>query len=515
MHYRMKLKRNRRLLLILSLLTTLLVTYEILLTWKFHPIGFTSVHGTVHVWDPYPMNTNYSRHGHSLRKLLEDSDIKDLPVQISPDCTLEQLSQSINGGDIICVNETRLWSEVTQHGVKINQLTQVQAKTAIRSAVFKELKSRQVRAKEQIRLQFVNKRLSQTGLKANFHIDSKNKLDTHQHKVHLESTPSFYDHMVASFVKEAKNKPSDFAIPSLDSFYERHLPIENPSEEVDDFDGLFPADMKPKKKVKRPFHSVVMDNNNLLNHWDNPLNNQWKRSNIPGIPRMPDKLPDVPDNYLKDIHASVPQAPTKIPNIQRTYRNIPRVKSGIPEMPAFIPKMPAYIPKMPELPPSITEIPIIASDLLNVIKPPDHPTVFQDHQQSITPSGPMSSLGTETHVESAMSGKNKTKRSKSVSALSDDLLQLSSFKFRKNFDLIMRKLPTRFKYDGIRIKDRLKFIERAVNATDSVLKDLVELSLNPDILERAKVHVCVCVCFTCSLPRSCRQLQLACMFFWM
>ena len=431
-------------------------------------MAFTSIHSDLHTLEIYSSDTNYSRRGHSLRKLLEDAEIKELPVQISANCTLEELHQSVQFSGIICINESRLWSEVTERGVKINHLSELQAKTAIVSAALEELKARQMRAKEQIRQQVISQRRNQPGSNIFSRVSSQNTLNAHQHDTILfesSESPSFYEHVVASFLKEAKNKPSDFAIPHLDAFYERHLPVEKPSEDVDDFDGLLPDDMKPKKKVKRPFFPVVVDEyhyDGRPGDWGNPLSNQWKHSNIPGIPRMPVRPP-----------VNVLPTAAKVPNVHVPPQNQPKRWSGIPEMPT-------YIPNMPETPQSVTQVPNMPPTLPNVIEPPNVPTVGEYHQ-------PPSLLTSEPQVVNPVSGSNKTKRSKSVTSLSDDLLQLRSFKLQAKSDLVMRKLPTRFKYNGIRIKDRLKYIERAVNATDPVLKDVVELSLNPDILERAKV----------------------------
>ena len=431
------MKRNRQLLLILSLLTCIVVVFEIRLTWQQQALTSDNKNFQRQQY------LNPHRPGQTLRRLLEDREIKELPVQISTNCSLDQLHQTLLSSDIICINETRLWEELTQHGVKINQLSLLQAKTAIVSAVLEELKSRQNLAKVLTRQQYVNERLRVLN-----HGDTGDLVDASKHNgIQAQDSLSFYDHAVASFRKEAKSKPSDYAIPNLDSFYERGLPPEKQKfEESDDFNGLFPIEDRPrKKKVKRPFSPLIMEDDpvdDLIIKWDNPRNNKWKKSHIPGIPPMPDRPP-----VLSEIYS---------PNADY-HPDLPKFRSGNAILPSARPKSPG-IPPMPHMPPNSLQ-------------------------------------------ETAKSLHNRTKRS-SLNGLSDDLLQLRSFKFQENFDLIMRKLPTRFKYDGIRIKDRLKYIERAVNATDPVLRDVVHLSLNPDILERAKVcvrerernSVCVCVC---------------------
>ena len=419
MHSRMKLKRNRRLLLILTLLAGLLLTYEVYLTLLVNPL--TSLEQRVY----YTRELSSSQNTINLRKLLEDREIQELSMQISTNCSVEQVHKSQVGGDILCINESQLWSDVSQHGVKVNQLSDTQAKTAIVSAVLEELESRKIRVREQVNQQFAEQIKA---IRHNRAIRSTHT-DTQQDSVKV---PSFHESMVALFVEESKKRPSDFAIPRLDSYYESHLPQEKPSqgkndeEDGDDFDGLFPSDMKPRKPIKRPFVPLVLDGNqpnDFNGDWGNPFNNKWKRSDIPGIPPMPGRPPNVPHIGSRD---NLVQRPPSGPKIQTI--------SG----PSIRPGVPLNYPKIPDRPSS---------------PPPTH----------------------------------KPGRHSSVLSLSEDLLQLKGYKFRENFDLIMRKLPTRFKYDGIRIKDRLKYIERAVNATDVVLRDVATFSLNPDILERAKV----------------------------
>ena len=414
--------------MILTLLAGLLLTYEIYLTLLVNPLA--SQEQRVY----YTRDLSSAQSVMNLKKLLEDREIQELSVQISTNCSVEQIHRSQVGGDILCINESQLWSDMSQHGVKISQLSDTQAKTAIISAVLEELESRKIRVREQVSRQFAEQ----------IRVIGHNRA---MHSTHTDSqqgsvkVPSFHESMVALFVEESKNRPSDFAIPRLDSYYESHLPREKPSQgkddegDGDDFDGLFPSDMKPRKPVKRPFVPLVLDNNqpnDFNGDWGNPFNNKWKRSDIPGIPPMPGQPPNVPhiesgDNLL--------QRPPGDPKIQPVTPSGPSIQPGVPKISL---KYPYTIPKMPD-------------------RPPSPPTVHKPG-----------------HHSSALSRR-------------EDLLQLKGYKFRENFDLIMRKLPTRFKYDGIRIKDRLKYIERAVNATDVVLRDVATVSLNPDILERAKV----------------------------
>ena len=439
-YFRMKLKRSRRLLVIVTLLAGLLLTYEVYLTMQENPLA--SQEQRVY----YTRDLSSLPNSRNLRKLLEDRDIQELPVQISTDCSVEQIHQSLIGSDdILCINESQLWSDVTQHGVKINQLSDLQAKTAIVRAVLEVLESRKARVREQVSRQFAeqvnfirhNKAMHST------HTDAQpDSVRIRSHEVvKVERIPSFHESMVASFVKESKNRPSDFAIPRLDSYYESHLPRKKPSQEDDDgddFDVFFPNDMKPRKPVKRPFVPLVVDSNQLNDFngdWGNPFNNKWKRSGVPGIPPMPGRPPDVPhiesgDNLLQRLPDG--------PKIQAIPPGIPSTQPGVPKIPL---NYPSTIPKMPDRPPSPQTIPT----------------------------------------------KDKPAHRSSAVSLSEDLFQLKGYKFRENFDLIIRKLPTRFKYDGIRIKDKLRYIERAVNATDVVLRDVAAVSLNPDILERAKV----------------------------
>lgn len=418
--------------MILTLLTGILLTYEVYLTLIENPLA--SQEQRVY----YTRDLGSAHSSRNLRKLLEDREIQELPVQISADCSMEQVHRSRIGSDILCINESQLWSDVTQRGVKINQLSDLQAKTAIVSAVLEELESRKARVREQISRQFADQ-LNFNGHNKVIH-DSHagNKLDSVGSSTQLaHNIPSFHESMVASFVKEFKNRPSDFAIPRLDSYYESHLPREKPSQDGsdgEDFDGLFPSNMqRPRKPGKRPFMPLVLDNNqpnDFNGDLENPFNNKWKHSNIPGIPPMPDRPPNGPLTESRDNFIQRPPDGQSVPSI-------------LPRIPL---KYPYTIPKMPDRPPS------------------PHPYPKPAHR-----------AGALSH--------------------SEDLLQLKGYRFRENFDLIMRKLPTRFKYDGIRIKDRLKYIERAFNGTDIVLRDVAAVSLNPHILERAKVciHNCVCV----------------------
>ena len=427
--------------MILTLLAGLLLTYEIYLTWQDNPLA--SQEQRVY----YTRDLSSTQKGRNLRRLLEDREIQELPVRISTDCSVEQIHQSLIGANgILCINESQLWSDVTKHGVKINQLSELQAKTAIVGAVKGELEFRKSRVREQATRHFAEK-LNLAGHDKVIHNSyTSTQLDSVGLKTQVDHIPSFHESMVALFVKESKNRPSDFAIPRLDSFYESHLPSEKPSQDSDedgaDFDGLFPSDMKPRKPIKRPFVPLVLDSNqpNDFNRdWGNPFNNKWKRSDIPGIPPMPDRPPNVPHVESGD---NLMQGP---PNGQK-IRTIPPSVPGVAKIPL---QFPYTIPMMPEQPPS--------------------PPTMPPNERNKKPG----------HHSSAVS-------------LSEDLLQLRNYKFRENFDLIMRKLPTRFKYDGIRIKDRLKYIERAVNTTDIVLRDVAAVSLNPDILERAKVHIILC-----------------------
>ena len=400
--------------MILTLLAGLLLTYEVYLTLLVNPL--TSQEQRVY----YTRELSSAQNTINLRKLLEDREIQELSVQISTNCSVEQVHRSQVGGDILCINVSQLWSDVSQRGIKVNQLSDTQAKTAIVSAVLEELESRKIRVKnEQIKAIRHNRAIRST------------RTDAQQDSIKV---PSFHESMVASFMEESKRRPSDFAIPRLDSYYESHLPQKKPSQDKDDegdgddFDGLFPSDMKPRKPIKRPFVPLVLDGNqpnDFNGDWGNPFNNKWKRSDIPGIPPMPGRPPNVP--HIESGDNLVQRSPGG-PKIQTVTTSGPSIRPGVP----------LKYPKIPDRPSS---------------PPPTH----------------------------------KPGRHSSVLSLSEDLLQLKGYKFRENFDLIMRKLPTRFKYDGIRIKDRLKYIERAVNATDVVLRDMATFSLNPDILERAKV----------------------------
>ena len=554
----MRLKRNRRCLLVLTLLSALIVVYEISLTWQDYPLASIRI-GHVYQLGSYSSNDHNGRafpqHGRNLRKLLEDREIKELPIQISTDCSVDQLHQSLKGNDIICINESRLWSDVTRRGVKINQFSDLQAKTAIVSAVLEELKSRQSKAAGRDLAQPLNrarrdKLVRQYSPNVNAQLGSRDTLNAQQHNItQTEHAPSFYEHMVASFVKESKHKPSDFAIPKLDAFYESHLPPQKPLQDNNGEDGLFPSNVKRKK---RPFMPVVVNGNELQGDWGNPLVDEWKHSNIPGIPPMPDRPPSMPgfDSGADGVGMppNIPGMPPDMPKVPP----VPGVPPGMPKMPKEPPDFPEMPGQMPNMPPDMPEIHMPpkypmhnANELQQHPNLPSHSQVYSDkssqshqsrYQSSYVEQHPYqksqpyqnqyqrpsvqkgtSSVSSETkskamssslniynnlkrQVESAVSGTNSTKLSahakanSGVISLGEDLLQLRSFKFRENFDLITRKLPTRFKYDGIRIKDRLKYVEKAVNSTDPVLRDIVQYSLNPDILERAKVSVCVCVC---------------------
>ena len=479
----MKIRPSHRLLLTVSLFACLLVICELFLTGNNQPLT-TALHRSFRVLEPYRTNleSNFlsNRRGQNLRKLLEDDVIRNLPVQISTNCTSDQLYRSVSSRKIICINETRLWHEVSQNGVKINQLSDLQAKSAIIDAVIEEVRARNLSRRDNN----IDDNENQLGLKSGSKVDSREKFsDNHDDKLPHDLDSSFYELAVASFVKEAGNKPSDFAIPNLDSYYERHMPPEKGNfeeDDMDDFDGLFPDDVKRNKKVKQPFFPLIVEDHfrpqdELHDEWDNPFNQQWRNSRIPGIPPMPDKPPSL--------------ANLKLPHqVGGPQHNIQPIPPNVQEFPT----------RNSNKPPNYQKVNEIQRQQHEKVYPPLNRHSRQSegnyHKQNHNKQREVSSKRVRTN-RPAIRDRNVTKNNtKHATPLNDDLLQLRSFKFRKNFDLILRKLPTRFKFDGVRIKDRLKYIEVAVNATDPVLKDIVEFSLNPDILERAKVCVCVCVC---------------------
>ena len=414
----MKSSKKMQLLISLSLLAFVIVISEVYLTWESYPID--NKYSTNRNLKPFSIeNIDNSRHELNLRKLLEDDDFKVLPVQISVDCKDDRTFEI---SDIICINETRLWPEVAQHGVKLNHLSESQAKAAIVGAILEELQCRQTHGQE------------------------ANKLDS--------SSTSLYEHLVASFIKEAKSKPSDFAIPKLDSFYEHHLPVAIGAPDRDyNFDGFLPSGIRRSKTVvRRPFPPVVVndqykDNRNGGLGIRKLFDNKWQHPGIPDVPPMPDRPPSLHE-LMQD---SLPPARHESP-------------AGILREPF---------------------------DLTNLTTLHSNTLVLSNEQHSVIQKPPDAHSTSSIHNSHTLA-KNKTKQH--LTLLSDDLLQLRGFELHENSDLVLRKLPTRFKYNGVRIKDRLEYIERAINATDPVLRDMVGESLNPDILERAKVGVCVCMC---------------------
>ena len=430
----MKSSKKIQLLILLSLLAFVIVISEVYLTWESYPIE--NEYSKNRNLKPFSIeNIDNSRHELNLRKLLEDDDFKVLPVQISVDCKNDW---TFGISDIICINETRLWSEVAQHGVKLNHLSESQAKAAVVGAILEELQCRQTHAQEANKLDSSHKLLNQMG----------------QHPRSVNYSTSLYEHLVASFIKEAKSKPSDFAIPKLDSFYERHLPVAIGAPDKDyNFDGFLPSGIRRSKTVvRRPFPPVVVNDQ----HKDNLngglgirklFDNKWQHPGIPDVPPMPDRPPSLHE-LMQD---SLPPARHESP-------------AGILREPF---------------------------DLSNLTTLHSNTLVPSNEQHSVIQKPPDAHSTSSIHNSHTLA-KNKTKQH--LSLLSDDLLQLRGFELHENSDLVLRKLPTRFKYDGVRIKDRLEYIERAVNATDPVLRDVVGESLNPDILERAKVGVCMCVC---------------------
>ena len=187
-------KFRHRLILLIITLSLLIASYEILLTWQRYPMAtidtselsnMKQYYVHKHIEEPnqqYPYEQNElqdhfnphvqfdTKHLHvrshlqylpqsalpvekdiqldrgitnrrTLKQLLQDPDIKQLPVKVELDCTQERLYSlnSNSNDDIVCINETQLWSDMLQRSVDVSALSDRQRKAALVRAVLAHL----------------------------------------------------------------------------------------------------------------------------------------------------------------------------------------------------------------------------------------------------------------------------------------------------------------------------------------------------------------------------------------
>lgn len=189
------MNHKKRFLSLLVLLSTVLIGYELLLTWQRTPLVTTRAEQRSVLNEP-----GYQPVGRrTLRQLLEDKDITELPVKIVTDCwdsrvthskyrnhieknrnqdmvvegrgdsdihildnrELNQISSSehqshLNTEHVICLNETQLYRDSIEHyGAHFNELTDTQKKATIVRAVLKNLEHQdQVEIEDRIKYEY-------------------------------------------------------------------------------------------------------------------------------------------------------------------------------------------------------------------------------------------------------------------------------------------------------------------------------------------------------------------------
>ncbi len=149
------MRKVKRLLALITLTVITLSSYKLLLTVHNVPTTNTQDTNVHHQERINSLNLNYAR-DHStrkrtLRQLLQDNEITQLPVRVTTDCensppqsprlkSLQLVTTNKNVHDIICLNETRLYEEsFVQHGVPFDQLSVLDQKASIVRTVLNDL----------------------------------------------------------------------------------------------------------------------------------------------------------------------------------------------------------------------------------------------------------------------------------------------------------------------------------------------------------------------------------------
>ena len=183
------MKQQKRVISMLVLLSTILIVYELLLTWRRTPLA------TIHTEQKHILNNpGYQPVGRrTLRQLLEDKDITQLPVKIVTDCrdsnshhmtyskyrnqakknqnqdTIVESKSSSNrelqeephqyGDHVFCLDETQLYRDSQeQYGVRFDQLTDTQKKATIVRAVLKNLEHQnQIEVRDKLKHEYLDR----------------------------------------------------------------------------------------------------------------------------------------------------------------------------------------------------------------------------------------------------------------------------------------------------------------------------------------------------------------------
>ena len=186
------MKQQKRVISMLVLLSTILIVYELLLTWRQTPLA------TIHTEQKHILNNpGYQPVGRrTLRQLLEDKDITQLPVKIVTDCrdsnshhmtyskyrnqaeknrnqdTIVESKSSSNrelnqiqeeshqhGDHVFCLDENQLYRDSReQYGVRFDQLTDTQKKATIVRAVLRNLEHQnQIEVRDKLKHDYLDR----------------------------------------------------------------------------------------------------------------------------------------------------------------------------------------------------------------------------------------------------------------------------------------------------------------------------------------------------------------------
>ncbi len=149
------MRKTKRFLFLFTLLVIALTSYKLLLTVQNVPT--TSIQEShqrrINALD---FATDHIAGKQTLRQLLQDKEITQLPVKIITDCLGNQstghhlysvktsrfvsTNKNVQDSDIVCLNETHLYEEsLAQYGVPFGELTILQQKASIRQAVLNDM----------------------------------------------------------------------------------------------------------------------------------------------------------------------------------------------------------------------------------------------------------------------------------------------------------------------------------------------------------------------------------------
>lgn len=139
----MQRKLRQKIILLIIVVSLLVASYEVLLTWQRYPVATID---TSHISsiNQYFVHNSYPHVGktlnrRTLKQLLEDPDLKLLPVRVDLECS--QNAQYSQNSDRICINETQLWLQLTQKGVNVDRMSDRQRKAALVRVILAKLET--------------------------------------------------------------------------------------------------------------------------------------------------------------------------------------------------------------------------------------------------------------------------------------------------------------------------------------------------------------------------------------